>query len=216
MSKRIGEKTMKKLLCLVCVAMMLVSCSAFAEELPEIDFSGIKLGSTAAEVDETVGKQLTHCIGRNNTFYRTRDMATHIFGDSYNDDEVYADKLTLYIDGFGSNSIFGYDLLTSRLFFVRPIKDGVIEADDNNSIFYAGVYTFVSDKTTKKELTSKLNAQYGKAKKEGKVLVWYGANSTAIILGSSGGSVQLVYAYLEGDTMYEEGIELLSTTSSGI
>ncbi len=207
---------MKKTLCLLMALVMLLGatgvCAEETQELPEIDFRGVKLGSTLADV-QTVLEVNPHNA---ETFCGT-DLSEIMFDFYYYASPKYAhpENPGCFLDeeiGYLNLDVAGYEADHVGMYFVRPVIDGIISDDNSEAIFYAGSYSFSSGdiNTTVDDLEKKLTTLYGTPEKQkingGTALVWYGADDTAISLWSygTGPYAGLSYVWLGAEALIDE------------
>ena len=204
---------MKRILSMLCLVIMVFSCSAMAEEnTPEINFRGMKLGSTAAEVSTILsaeGSSLSLSAAHAHLSYLPKDAAyvsvslspAAIQNNEHNEDVIL-------ISYTPSVEVAGHTTWTGVLCFVRPVVDGVLAENDMDSLFYAGTYAL--DISAKDDLKKKLTDLYGKPEKgkhnKKECYTWYGANNTAIHMTEHNfmsNFLGLSYVWLGFDDVYQ-------------
>lgn len=207
---------MKKIFCLLMALVMLMGATGvFAEEtqeLPEIDFRGVKLGSTLAEM-QTVLEDNPY----NAETYCGTDLSDIMFDTYYllSPHYTHPENPVCFLEGArlaNGRNVAGYEATYVGTYFVRPVTDGVISTDNAETVFYAGSYGFEGGDidTMVDDLEKKLTTLYGTPEKQkvndGTALIWYGANDTAISLWSYGRYpyVGLSYVWLGAETLIEE------------
>ncbi len=214
---------MKKVFCLLMAFALLGTAGAFAEEaqeLPEIDFRGIKLGAALADVQAIMEIVTEPAEG----YYGT-NLSDILFGrcwiisgglwEPYSEDPACFLWMELQTwSRLNIGDVAGHEPQFTEMFFVRPVIDGMISADDAKAVFYAGSYTFFdSGGATANDLEAKLTALYGAPEKPEVnkpgwdgwcALVWHGADDTVISLFSNGREVRLSYAWLGAEALIEE------------
>ncbi len=185
---------MRKVCCLLMVLVMLLGVTnAWAQEtqeLPEIDFRGIKFGSLLADVVamtelwpveayEEMPKSIVWAVKQ-----RIQDVAGH-----------KPERQT-------------------ELFFVRPVSEGIISDDMFEALFFAGRYTFTDESgEIARDLETKLTAFYGTPEnrviqfyeEQWDAIAWDGAGNTAILLFYPAGGIQtrLAYVWLDAAPLIE-------------
>ena len=184
-----------------------------AEDLPHIDFRGAELGSTAAEVSSALGEELYLTDSGSQLPVTTDQISIYepislngVYGKEYKP-EVY-NKFAYFQASF--DDVAGHDPMFSFLLFVKPIQDGVVSDVVEDSIFYGGCYLFNdNDKSIQADLTDKLTGLYGEPEKEGDLVIWRGANDTAITMSKVGPTeLNLSYVWYGADSLIEEAIAI--------
>lgn len=163
---------MKRFLSLL-ICLMLPLC-AFAEGLPEIDFDGLQLGLTLAEVKIALKDtpEYDDLIGihpaQSHDICTLERLTTEIFSDEGNPVKEERNSDVFLIILGDTMEVAGYKAYPSWR-FVRPVVDGAISADDEQAVFYAGSYSFESNffwgdlncRDVHDELKGILNSLYG-------------------------------------------------------
>lgn len=175
---------MKKLF-IACLVLFLFSCTAIAEDnLPEINFRGLKLGSTASEVFAILGDtdpSLSH--GQNDCSYAPVNVAGNSIG-LRNPEDNKNNEIAILEYCLNNRELAEHECWETRLYFVKPVVDGVLAEDEMDSIFYAGTYTL--DIAAKDDIKAKLTELYGKPEKgqhnRKESYTWYGKNNTVIYM----------------------------------
>lgn len=214
---------MKKVFAFFLAMMMLFSFAIAEDELPEITFRGARLGATLGEVKETL--ECSPHKGSAWQYYNVSDILNQKIGllnVSINENTA-AQRVILADDYLLVEDVAGYQPNYTSAFFIRPVADGKLIAEDDSAIFYAGIYTFVESKEqTKvlyKDIASKLTSLYGEPQKDGSRLYWRGKDSTEIDLILNGTQfVRLSYVWTEAqeliDTAYAVPAEPAPDNSS--
>lgn len=218
---------MKKLVALMLAVMMSLALigAAFGEvaELPEINFRSIAFGSTWAEFRDNIDllkDEYPQGFGPawEGIPYRVEDIV--LYGNyNYNNennpllkDVIFCSNGLDYYYRVNSLTVAGYQTNESEVFFVRPVVDGTIVADDDSAIFYAAYYEFGnSDDAMETDLNTKLSGIYGTPEnitdeQGNNLIVWYGANDTEVTLFRDGSSIRLVYAWRGAEALIDEAL----------
>ncbi len=185
-------------------------------KLPEIDFRGIKLGATLAQVQEMLGldpyKPETFCgTDLSDIMFDFCWFAAPKYMHPENPDCFLYGEIG-HVDS--NRNIAGHDAAWTELYFVRRTDDGEVSANDAEAVFYAGSYSFDAFSGNDidaiiDDLEKKLTVLYGVPEKQksngGNALVWYGADDTAISLWSYEHSyARLSYVWLGAEALIEE------------
>ena len=206
---------MKKVLSMICLFVMIFSCSAMADEnLQEIKFRGMEFGSAASDIAIIVNEE------NNGPFFLSQGDPLY----SYSPQDIAYTCITLLADGFQVNEnnydairveredsmeIAGHKTRGGMLCFVKPVVNGVIVENNMESLFYAGAYVF--DISAKEDLKNKLTVLYGEPEKgkynKAEMHTWYGKNNTAIYMTEASAIsnfLGLTYAWLEFENIFNE------------
>lgn len=183
------------------------------EGLPQIDFRGAKLGSTAAEALSVLGITSPLSDSMSTLPITVESISEYepislngVYGKEY-EAAVY-NKFAFCDASF--DDVAGYKPAWSQLFFIKSIQDGVVSDVMEESIFYGALYIFYDkDKSIEKDLVSKLTGIYGQPDKKGEKYVWNGANDTAITLNKVGFTeLNLSYVWNGATPLIDEAIAI--------
>lgn len=200
---------MKKLL-ITCLVLFLFSCAAIADDnLPEINFRGLKLGATASEVFAILGKTDPHLYyGNNYCSYAPINVACNSIGLRIPDDSKNNEMAILeyYLN---NDELAGHPCWSTCLYFVKPVVDGSMVESDMDSIFYAGTYAL--DNSAKDDIKAKLTELYGKPEKgkhnKKESYTWYGKDNVVIYM-TEDSQIQnflgISYAWLGFEEVFKE------------
>lgn len=229
---------MKKILALLLAVLMLASigcawAEGTTEELPEIAFRDVQLGENCGKFKKTVDVLKNETILKG--FYPAHEYLTYRIDDiilywDFNQnnetnnnallkDVVLFGEIGTYFNYNGGTLVAGYKPSRVDAFFVRPVADGAIVANDDAAIFYAAYYAFNNcDDAMEADLTSKLSSLYGTAGNTtveqsknapgNKYIVWYGANDTEVTLYRSGRTICIVYAWRGAEALIDEALAI--------
>lgn len=200
---------MKKLL-ITCLVLFLFSCAAIADDnLPEINFRGLKLGATASEVFAILGDTNPSLSnGRNYCSYAPINVAGNSIGLTVPDDSKN-NEMAILEYCFNNKELAGHECWETRLYFVKPVVDGSLVENEMDSVFYAGTYAL--DNSAKDDIKAKLTELYGKPEKgkhnKKESYTWYGKNNVAIYMTEDSeirNYLGISYAWLGFEEVFKE------------
>lgn len=221
---------MKRKIALALVISSITCATVWAETDKEILFRDISWGITYSEACDLMPEF---------------DWYTMYFDmmKTYSVDEIiYGDYEGIDFENSGINmtaipfynkeiSVAGYTTSNINLYFSFPVINGIMEQDENNSIFYGARYEFEPENTDAMydDLKTKLSSLYGNPIKEYNetdyldiettITVWEGANNTYVSLYADDvvdevelwpDSLYISYAWGEGDAFLQAASDAVS------
>lgn len=212
---------MKKLTALFLALLMLVgtmSCTALAEAPAVPQFRGITYGSSLANITAAgaVDKSLLDFFSADHLRYFICNTAEHDHAFNYEWDEQAKDALlvAMFCDDV---EVAGHDNASLYLKFYRPVVDQQLCLNDDDAIFYGGLYvlypSFDDRADLVADLKTKLTTLYGTPKTKDNYIRWYDGDQVEIVLAveKSFNEVRLSYLWLDAQTAIEEAFASVST-----
>lgn len=185
---------MRRLFALL-AAMMMMTCAAMADELPEIRFHGMAFGATVAEARET--EELWLSKGNEMTYH---DFEHLLSGETWAiEQQAGVSKVYLEEDLSGAD-VAGYPCSFGLAMFYRPVIDGRLCEDDEQAILCGAFYDLFPNsgdmKAIAADLKDKLTTLYGKPETKNNLTTWHGANQVDVVLYVAKNSNQIRLCYL--------------------
>lgn len=212
---------MKKLTALFLALLMLVgtmSCTALAEAPAVPQFRGITYGSSLADIAATgaVDTSFLDFFSADTLPYLLSSSAEHDHAFNYEWDEQAKDALLVAMF-YNPVEVAGHDNAFLFLKFYRPVVDQQLCLNNDDAIFYGGMYALYPNLDNKADLVAdlktKLTTLYGTPKTEDNYIRWYDGDQVEIVLvfAKHSNEVRLSYLWLDAQTAIEEAFASVST-----
>ncbi|MBQ3483988.1 MAG: hypothetical protein IJA77_00630 [Clostridia bacterium] len=201
--------------------LMTLLCSAcIAESLPEIRFRDITFGTTIGQIEAATGKDIPTF---SSDWYGSLDWLFETAGFMLKENRSVDAVLMESVREVKETA--GYACSTRR-FYVRPVKDGELDMDDDHAQLFIGQYQLYANSIedapdSVKDLTRMLSVLYGipvvdetyDPNQKGKLIssksTWFGDHDTVISLYwcDISNEMNLIYAWHGAQSLLEAAYE---------